>query len=124
MSMGNKELDKELNSFTDRTETATVDTSKRIRVGIIGTGWIADSHMKSYLKMEDVDIVAGADIVPGKAEAFFKKWGVVAKCYESHQAMLDDESLALDAVSVCTYNCQHAEPTIYALNKGIHVHLE
>ena len=124
MSMGNKELDKELNSFTDRTEAAAVDTTKRIRVGIIGTGWIADSHMKSYLKMEDVDIVAGADIVPGKAAKFFEKWGVEAKCYESHQAMLDDESLALDAVSVCTYNCQHADPTIYALNKGVHVLLE
>ena len=124
MSMGNKELDKELNSFTDRTETASVDASKRVRIGIIGTGWIADSHIKSYLKMEDVDIVAGADIVPGKAAKFFEKWGVEAKAYESHQAMLDDESLKLDAVSVCTYNCQHAAPTIYALNKGIHVLLE
>ena len=33
--------------------------------------------------------------------------------------MLDDESLALDAVSVCTYNCTHAECAIYALQKGV-----
>lgn len=125
MSTGNKALDKELNSFTDRTETNAVDTSKRMRVGIIGTGWIADSHIKSFLKMPDVDIVAGADIVPGKAKKFFEKWNIEnVKCYESHQAMLDDESLALDAVSICTYNCQHAEPAIYALNKGVHVLLE
>jgi predicted dehydrogenase len=38
--------------------------------------------------------------------------------------MLDDESLKLDAVSVCTYNCQHAAPTVYALKKGVHVLLE
>ncbi len=125
MSTGNKALDKELNSFTDRTEQNVVDTSKRMRVGIIGTGWIADSHIKSLLKMPDVDIVAGADLIPGKAKAFFEKWGVEnVKCYESHQAMLDDDSLKLDAVNICTYNCQHAEPTIYALNKGIHVLLE
>ncbi len=125
MSTGNKVLDKELNSFTDRTEKNVVDTTKRVRIGIIGTGWIADSHMKSYLKMPDVDIVAGADIIPGKAEKFFAKHGVEnVKCYESHQAMLDDESLKLDAVSICTYNCQHADPTIYALEKGVHVLLE
>ena len=27
-----------------------VDTSKKLRVGIIGTGWIADAHMASYKK--------------------------------------------------------------------------
>lgn len=114
-----------LNQFKDIQDDTVVDTNKRMRVGIIGTGWIADAHIKSYLRMPDVDIVAGADIIPGKAEKFFKKWNVEnVKCYESHQAMLDDESLKLDAVSVCTYNCQHAAPTIYALNKGINVLLE
>ena len=38
--------------------------------------------------------------------------------------MIDDESLRLDAVSVCTYNRQHKDPTIYALEHGIHVMLE
>ena len=47
-----------------------------------------------------------------------------AKCYRSHKEMLDDESLKLDAVSVCTYNRTHAECAIYALNKGVNVLLE
>ena len=38
--------------------------------------------------------------------------------------MIDDKSLNLDAVSVCTYNCQHAPCTIYALENGINVLLE
>ena len=100
-----------------------VDTSKKLRVGIIGTGWIADAHMASYKKMPDVEIVAGADFIPGKAEAFFKKHGIEnVKCYPSHKELIDNEKL--DAVSVCTYNCQHAEPTIYALNHGVNVLLE
>ena len=100
-----------------------VDTSKKLRVGIIGTGWIADAHMASYKKMPDVEIVAGADLIPGKAEAFFKKHGIEnVKCYPSHKELIDNEKL--DAVSVCTYNCQHAEPTIYALNHGVNVLLE
>lgn len=102
-----------------------IDASKKVRIGIIGTGWIADAHIANYLKMPDVEIVAGADLVPGKAEAFFKKHGVEGvKCYPSHKEMLDDESLKLDGVSVCTYNMQHAACTIYALDKGVNVLLE
>lgn len=115
-----------LNQFKNvADEGVAVDASKRLRVGIIGTGWIADAHMEQYKKMPDVDIVAGADLVDGKAEAFFKSNGVEGvKCYPSHKAMLDDESLKLDAVSVCTYNMTHAECTIYALDKGVNVLLE
>ena len=102
-----------------------VDASKKLRIGIIGTGWIADAHIANYKKMPDVEIVAGADLVPGKAEAFFKKHEIEgAKCYLSHKEMLDDESLKLDGVSVCTYNMTHAECTIYALDKGVNVLLE
>ena len=113
-----------LDRFKENQEVTRIDTSRKVRVGIIGTGWIADAHMASYLKMPDVEIVAGADLIEGKAKAFFEKHEVKAKCYGSHKEMLDDESLKLDAVSVCTYNRTHAECAIYALNKGVHVLLE
>lgn len=100
-----------------------VDRSKKLKIGIIGTGWIADAHINCYKQMEDVEIVAGADLVPGKAEAFFKKWDIEGvRCYPDHKSMLDAEQL--DAVSVCTYNMTHAECAIYALEKGVHVLLE
>lgn len=113
-----------LDDYKKNMEEKVIDTSRKLRVGIIGTGWIAGSHMNSYLNMPDVEVVAGADLVEGKAEAFFAKYNVNAKCYRSHKEMLDDESLKLDAVSVCTYNKTHAECTIYALQKGVHVMLE
>lgn len=100
-----------------------VDASKKVKIGIIGTGWIADAHMEAYKKMPDVEIVAGADLIPGKAEAFFKKHGVEGvKCYPSHKELIDAGEV--DAVSVCTYNRTHAECAIYALNHGVHVMLE
>ncbi len=116
----------DLNAFMSNQEVKTVDASRKLRIGIIGTGWIADAHIGSYKKQPDVEIVAGADLIPGKAEAFFKKHGVegVKTNYASHKEMLDDESLQLDAVSVCTYNRQHAAPAIYALKKGVNVLLE
>lgn len=113
-----------LDLFKDVTATTEVDASKKVRVGIIGTGWIAEAHMISYLNQPDVEVVAGADLIEGKAEAFFKKFDMEVKCYRSHKEMLDDESLQLDAVSICTYNRTHAECAIYALNKGINVLLE
>ena len=115
-----------LDAFKFNQETKTVDAHKKVRIGIIGTGWIADSHIRSYKKQPDVEIVAGCDLIPGKAEAFFKKHEVegVKTDYASHKEMLDDESLHLDAVSICTYNRQHAAPAIYALKKGVHVLLE
>lgn len=100
-----------------------IDTNRKLKIGIIGTGWIADAHAMSYLKQPDVEIIAAADIVPGKAEKFFEKYNIKPRCYTSHKEMLEKET-ELDAVSVCTYNATHAVCTIDALNKGVSVLLE
>ena len=49
-----------LNQFTQAVEEEKVSTGRRFKVGIIGTGWIAEAHIESYLDMDDVDIVAMA----------------------------------------------------------------
>lgn len=104
-------------------EEKIIDTAKKVKVGIIGTGWIAEAHVANYLRCPDVEIVAAADLVPGKAEKFCKDNGIEGvRCYPDHKSMLDAEQL--DAVSVCTYNRTHAECTIYALEKGVNVLLE
>ena len=80
---------------------------KKLRVGIIGTGGIAHPHMAAYMKFSDVEVVAGCDLVPGKADAFFNEFGVSGvHTYIDYKEMLDKENL--DAVSICTYNRQHA----------------
>ena len=97
---------------------------KKIRVGIIGTGGIANAHMQQYVKFDDVEVVAGADLVPGKAEAFFSRYETPNKphTYTDHLEMLEKEDL--DVVSVCTYNRQHANCTIDALEHGCDVLVE
>jgi predicted dehydrogenase len=113
-----------LNKFKETTDAKKqINSSRKLKIGIIGTGWIAEYHAKVYKDMPDVEIVAGADLVPGKAEEFFKNLGIEGvRLYPSHKEMLDAEEL--DAVSVCTYNATHAECTIYALEKGVNVLLE
>ncbi|MBR2466923.1 MAG: Gfo/Idh/MocA family oxidoreductase [Clostridia bacterium] len=115
-----------LDAFKENQEVVTVDASKKIRVGIIGTGWIAASHIEAYKRQPDVEIVAGADLIPGKAAKFFADHGVEGvKCdYKDGEEMVNDKSLKLDAVSICTYNRQHAPCAIQALNAGVHVLLE
>lgn len=116
--------DSVLSNFTPAVEDKAIDTSRKLKIGIIGTGWIAESHIESYLQMPDVEIVAAADWIDGKAEKFMKRYGVEGvHFYHDHKALIDNEP-DLDAVSVCTFNTQHAAPTIYALEHGVNVLLE
>lgn len=115
--------DEVLSQFTPTAEKAAIDTSKKYKFGIIGTGWIAESHAECLKQMPDAEIVAGADLIPGKAEKFFKRYGLPnVRCYPDHKSMLEAEEL--DAVCVCTYNSTHAVCTIDSLKKGINVLLE
>ena len=95
----------------------------KLRIGIIGTGGIAHAHANAYKNFDDVEIVAGADIIPGKARAFLDEFGWTnATAYETHEELCARDDI--DAVSVCTYNSQHAAPTICALTSGKDVMLE
>ena len=116
--------DEVLSQFQQAAAEKEIDATKKLKVGIIGTGWIAESHIQQYNVMPDVEVVAMADLIPGKAEAFKEKWGVKGDVhfYPDHKSMIDNEEL--DAVSVCAYNATHAECTIYALEHGINVLLE
>jgi predicted dehydrogenase len=118
--------DSDLDAFKKDHTVQTVDASKKVRIGFIGTGGIANSHIKAYLNQPDVEIVAGCDLVPGRAKEFFEKYELtgVKTDYKDHTEMLADKSLALDAVSICTYNCQHMPCAVAALDAGFHVLLE
>ena len=81
-----------LDRFKENTEETIIDTSRKIRVGIIGTGWIAEAHLESYRHQPDVEIVAGADLVEGKAEAFFDQ-------AEAYIGLSDLPALELDPLA-------------------------
>lgn len=113
-----------LNAFEENQEKEVIDSSRKVRYGIIGTGWIAELHAQALKEMPDVEVVALADIVPGKAKAFAEQFGFEdAKIYNSDAELVADAE-NIDAVSICTYNAQHAPCAIRALNAGLHVMLE
>ena len=96
---------------------------EKTRIAIIGTGGIANAHMRAYLEIPEVEIVAGVDIIPGKAREYLDRYGLTkVPDFEDTEEML--KVIKPDAVSVCTYNSAHKICTLQALAAGCHVLLE
>ncbi|MBC8543570.1 Gfo/Idh/MocA family protein [Bianquea renquensis] len=97
---------------------------KKLRVGIIGCGGIANGkHMPSLKAIGRVDMVAFCDIIVEKAEKAAKEYGTAdAKVYVDYRELLQDSTI--DVVHVCTPNKSHAQISIDALHAGKHVMCE
>src|SRR5215207_8938186 len=95
---------------------------KPFKVGFIGAGGIALTHMHHLKKVEGVELVTAADI-SGKALDKAKADYSLKDVYTDYKQMLAKHP-ELDAVSVCTPNGLHAENSIAALEAGKHVLVE
>ena len=94
-------------------------TMDKIKIGIIGTGGIAHSHMRAYQQMDDIEIIGASDIIPGKARAFLDEFGLTeVPAFEDNAKLL---ALKPDGVSVCTYNTQHHTCACEAMRAGVNV---
>ncbi len=96
--------------------------AEKLRIGIIGGGGIAGAHARAYSKMDDVQMVAVADVVPGKAAEFVARFDLApASALVDYRELLQ---MDLDAVSICVPNVAHHRTTMDALAAGKHVLLE
>ena len=91
---------------------------EKIKIGIIGTGNISTAHISGYLQNQDVELYALCDINEERVKAMGEKYGVSRTFTNMHDMLKLAE---IDAVSVCTWNSEHASCTIAALNAGKHV---
>jgi predicted dehydrogenase len=91
---------------------------EKLRIGIIGTGGISHCHMAGYKEIDNVEVVAACDINEERARKFGAEYGI-GKVYTDYNEMLRSEEM--DGVSVCTWNCAHAEAAVAALNAGKNV---
>ena len=67
---------------------------KKVMVGIIGCGTIANSaHIPAYLKNEDVEIKYFCDIIPERAKAAVEKYGC-GIAVEDYLRVLEDPEVA------------------------------
>ena len=92
-----------------------------LKVGIVGLGGIAKSHFAAIDSLEDVEVVAIADLSEERRAEFAKKYNVPRQ-YPSHTELLQDDEV--DAAAIVLGHQLHHRLTVDACNAGKHVLVE
>jgi len=96
--------------------------SKKLGVGIIGSGGIAQgAHMPGYAALPDCEMLAVCDVSESARKSAAEKFNVPHQFSDWKKLLEMDE---IDVVSVCTPNTYHFQPTVDALRAGKHVLVE
>lgn len=91
---------------------------KKLRVGIIGVGGIAKTHMPGWKASPHTEVVAASDIVEATVKKFAAENGIPKAVLKSEEIIGDPD---IDIVDICTPNNYHAPLAIAALGAGKHV---
>ncbi|MCI9133376.1 MAG: Gfo/Idh/MocA family oxidoreductase [Lachnospiraceae bacterium] len=96
---------------------------KKLRVGIVGCGSIANGkHLPAMKRHGGFEIVAFCDLIEERAQKTREEYGTEdARVYTDFQELVKED---LDAVYVLTPNNAHAPAAIAALKAGKHVMCE
>jgi predicted dehydrogenase/nucleoside-diphosphate-sugar epimerase len=117
--MQNFQVRQSVSNIADRDKRAP--GAERVRVGIVGAGFISDFHAKAIRAMGGAELCGVADSNQRNAESFASRWTVPA-IFPSLDAML--ASHAVDAVHLLVPPDQHYPLARIALDAGVHVFLE
>jgi len=92
---------------------------KKLRVGVIGCGWIAQNvHIPNYIRNPKSEIVALCDINDEVLMNARKEYGIENTFTDYHELF---EKGIVDAVSICTNVSTHCEIATCAANHSVHV---
>jgi UDP-N-acetylglucosamine 3-dehydrogenase len=81
---------------------------------------MGEIHLKAYMRNPLVEVVGVCDLSEERADAICKRYGV--RAYRSTTELLC--RAPVEAVSICTSDSQHVDPTLSALDASVHVLLE
>jgi predicted dehydrogenase len=91
----------------------------KVRVGLVGTGFVAELHIYAYRRVFGVDTeVAAAVSRSDRVDAFAKKHKI-AQTHRDYRALLADP--AIDVIDICTPPTLHAQMIVEAVRAGKHV---
>lgn len=91
-----------------------------VRIGFVGTGGIANHHLRVLAQLDEAELVAFCDVAEEKALAAASEYG--GRAYSHYEALYDSE--ALDAVYVCLPPFAHAQPELAAIERGLPIFVE
>jgi predicted dehydrogenase len=92
------------------------------RIGIVGTGFVADLYMRSLKSFPDVRVAMAYDVDPARLAAFCSHWSVPAA--RDLKQMLDDGPETPTLILNLTNPSAHFEVSRASLNAGKHVYSE
>ena len=90
---------------------------KRLKVGLIGLGEVAEVHLEAYQKVKEIQVTAGAEIRKDRLSQISKKWEIEG--YADYERMLESENL--DIVCILTPPGYRKSITEKAAKFGCHV---
>jgi predicted dehydrogenase len=93
---------------------------KLVRIGFIGTGGIAEAHVKRLREIPETQVTAVCDINKERAEAFAKP--LEAAVFTDWTKLLKEAKL--DALFICVPPHAHADIEVRAAQKGLHLFVE
>ncbi|MFT3665101.1 Gfo/Idh/MocA family protein [Piscinibacter sp.] len=96
-------------------------TQRRLKVGLVGCGKIADGHIEQVRALGRADVVAVCDSEPLMAEQLATRLGIPAR-YDNLVRMLDEQKL--DVLHVATPPDSHRAIATLAFERGCHVFME
>jgi predicted dehydrogenase len=91
---------------------------RRVKTGVIGTGFIGPAHIEALRRLGHVDVVALAECSADLAKSKAQTLGI-AKSYGDYGELLKDDRI--ESVHVCSPNYLHYEMAKAALEAGKHV---
>ncbi len=92
---------------------------KPIRVGMIGSGFVAELHMNAYQRVYGVDAVVKAVVSRGDHVLEFARRRRIPTVYRDYRELLQDKEI--DVVDICTPAVLHAPMIVEAMAAGKHV---
>jgi predicted dehydrogenase len=94
----------------------------RVRLGIVGSGWAARTHVSVLRDEPDAVIVGVSSRDPDHAAALARSAGPEARAFPDHRTMLD--AGGLDALVTCLPPDARGAPELDALDLGLHLLVE
>ena len=92
---------------------------KKVRVGLVGCGFVADLHMYAYKRVYGLDAEVKAVAARGDQVVEFAKKHRIGTTYRSSQDLIADPEI--DVVDICTPPMLHATMIVDAVQAGKHV---
>jgi predicted dehydrogenase/nucleoside-diphosphate-sugar epimerase len=99
---------------------SVVETSAKLRVALVGAGYVARYHLAALKRLEFVEIAAICDVDQAAAKALADAFAIPVVT----RSVAEFADLRIDAVHVLTPPSSHCAITLQALDLGCHVLVE